>query len=305
MIEKNPFKNSSKLLFMLSLLWATVLLLIGGWWVYLMYNFESILATLSRERMARMILWEGGSFIILLLLISFTLLILFLKDQQKSKSLQIFFASLTHELKTPLASMRLQGEVISELLNQRESHKNEAQLHKLLGRLIEDTNKLETQMDKILQLSRMERGGELNLTSVKLIPFIKRLSKDWLPKHHVEILCENNDVTIHADEFALQLIVKNLMENTLNHTASMNVTIKITELHDTVVVHYNDGGEFHGDAKKLGSLFYKHNSSKGSGIGLYLSQQLMSKMHGKLTLNVLNNRLSFKLTLHLGERDHA
>lgn len=301
MIEKNPFKNSSKWLFTLSLLWAGVLLLIGGWWVYLMINFESILAPQSRERMTKMIAWEGGSFLVLLLLLSFSMLALFLKDQQKSKSLQAFFASLTHELKTPLASMRLQGEVISELISQ----KNDPQLQKLLGRLIEDTNKLENQMDKILQLSRIERGGELNLVSVKLIPFIKKLSDVWLPTHKVEILCDNNDVRIYADEFALKLIIKNLMENTVNHTENKNVVITITEKNQNVELHYVDGGNFSGDPQKLGTLFYKHNSSKGSGIGLYLSQKLLHKMHGSFNLNVDQKKLDFVLTFKHGDQDHA
>lgn len=289
---KNSIANSSRLLFALSLLWALVLLLLGAWWIYLMINFENILAHTDRLKFTKMITWEGGSFLILLLLLSTSLLILFLKDQKKNKSLQAFFASLTHELKTPLASIRLQGEVINEIL----ISKDDATLNKLSSRLIEDTVKLETQMDKILQLSRIERGGQLNLTSLKIIPFIKSIAQKMALNLELEIISSHQDTTVIADEFALELIIKNLFENTRIHTKSRKIIITISENNHLVNLSYQDEGEFTGDIKKLGSLFYKHNSSKGSGIGLYLTQKLLDRMNGSLTIENAKH-LTFNLTL--------
>ncbi|MEA9356418.1 HAMP domain-containing sensor histidine kinase [Bacteriovorax sp. PP10] len=301
MIKKNPFNNSSKMLFTLSLLWAGVLLLIGAWWVYVMINFESFLGHADRPRITKMLAWEGGSFLVLLMLLSFSLLILYLKDQGKTKSLQAFFASLTHELKTPLASIRLQGEVINEILES----KNDPTLDKLIGRLIDDTAKLETQMDKILQLSRIERGGELNLTSLSLVPFIKKLAKTWVPDHEVEIIANDTLGSIEVDEFALQLIMKNLLENTRIHTTSKKIQIKITEDKKVLKFSYFDHGEFKGELEKLGTIFYKHNSTKGSGIGLYLSQKLLEKMDGDLTVTPRAGGLQFDLTFKRSEEINA
>ena len=297
---KNPLTNSSRLLFSLSLLWALVLLLIGIWWGYLITNFEDILAHTDRFRITKMIMWEGGSFLVLLLLLSISLLILYLKDQRKTKSMHAFFASLTHELKTPLASIRLQGEVINEIL----TSKNDPTLNKLSSRLIEDTGKLETQMDKILQLSRIERGGSLNLTSLKLIPFIKNIIKKLGNGLNVEIDGTNQDVTIIADEFALELILKNLLENTRIHTQSSNVKINILESGASIFLTYQDEGNFLGDKNKLGTLFYKFNSSKGSGIGLYLTNKLLEKMQGELRVSGDRN-LIFKLKFQAGEDQRA
>lgn len=293
---KNPFDHSSRLLFLLSLVWAGVLLLLGGWWIYLIFNFENILVQIDRVRITKMIVWEGGSFIVLLLSLSISLLILYVKDQRKTKSLQAFFASLTHELKTPLASIRLQGEVINEIL----ASKNDSSLNKLSARLLEDTGKLESQMDKILQLSRIERGGELSLTSLKIIPFIKNLAKKWASGLSIEIEAEDLETTIIADEFALELMIKNLFENTRLHTKSQNVKIKISKTPETVVLTYQDQGEFTGDKNKLGTLFYKHNSGKGSGIGLYLTNKLLTKMHGKFEI-LGHKHLIFSLTFKRSE----
>ncbi|MFA6235781.1 MAG: HAMP domain-containing sensor histidine kinase [Bacteriovorax sp.] len=293
---KNPLDQSSRLLFSLSLVWAAVLLLLGGWWIYLLFNFENIIAHTDRVRVTKMIVWEGGTFLLLLLMLSISLFILYLKDQRKTKSLQAFFASLTHELKTPLASIRLQGEVINEIL----ASKNDATLNTLSARLIEDTGKLETQMDKILQLSRIERGGELNLTSLKIIPLIKSLSKKWAGGLSIEIDAADPETTVVADEFALELMIKNLFENTRTHTSSKNVFIKISKVSDNIVFTYQDQGEFSGDKNKLGTLFYKHNSGKGSGIGLYLTKRLLEKMHGKMEI-LGDKNLIFSLTFKSSE----
>lgn len=298
---KNPFSHSSKLLFTLSLLWAVVLLMIGAWWVYIMINFESFLGHTDRPRITKMLAWEGGSFLVLLMLLSVSLLVLYLKDQKKTNSLQAFFASLTHELKTPLASIRLQGEVINEILES----KNDPTLNKLIGRLIADTTKLETQMDKILQLSRIERGGELNLTSLSLLPFIKRLAKTWVPEHEVDIIAPDGNINIDADEFALELIMKNLLENTRIHTSSKKIQIVLSQKEGKVHLAYVDHGDFKGDLDKLGTLFYKHNSTKGSGIGLYLSQKLLDKMHGSLSITKANHGLKFDLIFKKSEETHA
>lgn len=296
----NPLDHSSKLLFYLSIVWALVLLSLGTWWIYLIFNFENILANTGQTNITKMIIWEGGSFLILLLLLSTSLLIIYLNDQRKTKALQEFFASLTHELKTPLASIRLQGEVINEILNV----KNDATLNKLSSRLIEDTGKLESQMDKILQLSRIERGGELNLTSVKIIPFIKSLGKNWDNYLTINIATDNTEGQIIADEFALELIIKNLFENTKIHSKSQLVTIRITESEDKVYLTYNDQGEFLGDKNKLGNLFYKFNSSKGSGIGLYLTNKLIKKMNGDFSISG-DKHLIFNLTFTKSMDLHA
>lgn len=299
-ITKQFSQYSSQLIFALALLWSLVILVLGAWWVYIMINFEYFLSVTDKSKISKMLTWEGGSFLVLLILLSLSLMYLFVIDQKKSKSLQAFFASLTHELKTPLASIRLQGEVIHEILEQ----KNDPKLDKLIGRLISDTTKLETQMDKILQLSRIERGGQLNLSSVSLIGVMNKMSKLVLTDQALMIHLKNEKLRILADEFALELILKNLFENTKNHSKSKKIDITIKENDKYVEVIYQDHGEFNGDLKKLGSLFYKHNSSKGSGIGLYLSKKLMNLMNGEMLITN-HQGLNFHLTFEKSEESHA
>lgn len=295
-------KSTSRLLLSLSLLWALLLLMLGVWWVYLIVHFEEILSKVDPPRVTKMLAWEGGTFIFLLILISGTLVGLYLKDQKRTKALHLFFSSVTHELKTPLASIKLQGEVLTEMLDQ----KNDPALIKLLRRLVHDTSKLEAQMDNLLQLSRLERGGNLNLTSVKLLPFVKNIAKKFSEYEgfKVEIDSKANDIAVLVDEFALELIIKNLFENTKRHSKSTNVFINVTTMKNEVHFAYSDGGTFSGDKEKLATLFYKHDSIKGSGIGLYLIRKLLEKMEGGISFET-NPNLVFNLRFKKSEEAHA
>lgn len=278
-------KKSSSILFFLNGLIAIVISILGVWWLYLIFGLSNRLQLLEGNigegpDFARLIKWEGSAFIILLLIITISHMILFLKDQKKNKAIHAFFAGLTHELKTPLASIRLQAEVIKDESERLESER----LDRLTDRLIDDTSRLEIQMDKILQLSRLERGGNLNIKPVETYSFIQRIIKASAPKIPIEITGLEENIEVLADEFALELVFKNLFENTKNHTSSQKIQINAYTKDGLLNVQYKDDGEFAGDIKKLGNLFYKHNSSKGSGIGLYLSKRLLKKMNGSLAI---------------------
>ncbi len=269
-----------KILFTLSLIWSFLILAIGTWWSYLLLNSE------EGSRFARMIKWEGATFILLLILVSGSLFILFVKNLKETKSLQAFFSSMTHELKTPLASIRLQADAL-------DSQTQENGMKLLARRIIEDTQNLEVKMDKILALSRVERDGILSKEPMDLVSFIKNTSKEY--DHHFTININSSErIYIDADAFAQRLIFKNLLDNTKKHSKTKTVNISIKKNLNTIDLNYNDGGNFHGDRKKIGSLFYKFSSNKGTGIGLYLCKKLMKKMGGNFYISFSPN-LNFNL----------
>lgn len=299
----------TKLFFILSALWASTILALGAWWLYLIVSYGEKIELLAKHaqvetdgvNIIRMVKWEGFTFLILLLLLSATLLTLYLKDQRKNKAMTAFFAGLTHELKTPLASIRLQSDVLSELIDDLiEDQSKKKLISQHTFRLAEDTQKLENQMDKILQLSRIERGGDLDCVPVNLVELIKHTSKKWAPNlninfGHGDSIKRNPQVW--ADEFALELILRNLFENTIQHTTNRDVQITLDKQENKILLKYEDSGEFEGKVEKLGELFYKYQSAKGSGIGLYLVSKLMNKMNGRFQVTK-NGHLLFLLTFN-------
>ncbi|MEH0861078.1 MULTISPECIES: sensor histidine kinase [Halobacteriovorax] len=295
-------KKSSSPFFIVSAITSGLIFLFGVWWLYLIFKLSDRLSSLNVTEdlnIGSLIKWEGTTFLVLILVLVVSHTLLFIRDQRKNRSITAFFAGLTHELKTPLASIKLQSEVIKDEVDGIENQR----LEKLTNRLIEDTIRLENQMDKILQLSRLERGGNLNFVDVDITHFIANIVKsDYSSKLNVELEDGAEEVSVSADEFALSIIFKNLLENTISHTNSKDVSITITTLEDKAIITYQDKGTFNGEINKLGNLFYKHESTKGSGIGLYLSRKLISRMHGSLDITK-ENGLIFKISLPLSKAE--
>ena len=285
----------------LTLFWVIFLLLLGSWWLYLVFKLHADLSALhlealsTQERFLNMMRWEGTFFFVVLILLGISLLVMYLRDMRKTQALGAFFSSLSHELKTPLASMRLQAEVIKDLIED-ETHSHE-QLSNLTGRLIEDTHKLEGELDKTLQLSRIENDAPLSLVPLSLERYLKRHQAKLKDTHHIELVFQDNATEVMADELALNMIFRNLFENTKRHQPDAK-RIRITTYQQNGLIHilYDDFGiPFKGDVKLLGSLFYKFNSTKGSGLGLFLIKNLMRKMQGQFEI-INENHLVFHLS---------
>lgn len=296
--------------YFLTLLWVVMLLGLGSWWLYLVFKLHTTLSNLnipelgSQNNFLNMMKWEGSFFFIFLVLLGGSLIVLYIRDMKKSKAMQAFFSSLSHELKTPLASMRLQAEVIKDLIED-ETHSHD-QLSNLTKRLIEDTHKLESELEKSLQLSRIEQDAPLTLVPLSLERFLKRQEQKLQSPFKVELNIEPDAQEVLADELALNMIFRNLFENTIRHRKdATKVKISAKRSGPCVEILYDDlGTKFSGDSSHLGQLFYKYQSTKGSGIGLYLIKNLMKKMHGNFQITN-DERLQFHLTFKAptGESD--
>ncbi len=284
----------------LTILWMVTIMCLGIWWLFLLVKLSHLLEQSHLSvgvNFVSLVKWEGLTFLVMLILISSTLFYLYFQELKQTNSLKAFFASLTHELKTPLASMRLQAEVMHDLI---ENNNNLDSIHDYAHRLIDDGKRLELEMDKILHLSRVERGGRLNLVEIDLARYTKMLVQKHEPETKVEWQQFDTPHTILADEFALSLILRNLLDNSRKHAEQLQMSFKLKQDDKTISLQYSDGGKFTGDIQQLGTLFYKHNSPKGSGIGLYLIKQLMGQMQGQFTV-LQSSPLTFELKFQKGE----
>lgn len=225
-------------------------------------------------RMQRMIQWESITYMGLLLVGTAVMFWLYWRDQLRARSIHAFFASLTHELRTPLASIRLQAESIAEDPTQKE----------VLGRLLEDTSRLESQVETTLELARVEGGGVLYPQALQikrwLTHFVSTRS-DAVSKGQINLSLD--DVAVEADPGALQIIFRNLIENAYRHSKQDQLQIQVSSLvkGEQVEICFRDNGKGTlARPQELGELFRKGASSQGAGVGLYLIRMLMKRMGG-------------------------
>lgn len=282
--------------------WLAVVCLLGAWWARLVLTQASRIAELEKaagvplhltqdqiDRTHRMLYWESGTYVLLLLASSVLVFWLYWRDALRVRGVQAFFASMTHELRTPLTSIRLQAESIAENLA------NDPAQKPLIERLLEDTMRLESQVERTLELARVEGGGPVFPESLELKPWMERLVANWKEAYgeRVRIDAQLADLTAMADPTALQVVMKNLLENSLRHAAtgreervavSIRVALPGSGPRDGAEITFSDsGGSFRGDARKLGRIFEKGPGSQGAGVGLYLIRVLVEQMGGHVT----------------------
>lgn len=231
----------------------------------------------SRTRL--MLVGESSSFLALLLALSLLLAWLYWREHLRARSMQAFFASVTHELRTPLTSMRLQAEAIAD----------GEQRAELALRLLEDSHRLESQIDKTLELARIEGGGPLSEQAIPLQSWVPRTLESVAQAHgdRVQLRAQiDADVPpILADAGALQLILRNLVENSVRHGRVNPVQVQVgaSVQGQRAVLAYQDNGQgLAPGSGRLGRLFGRGPQSSGAGVGLYLVRRLMQRMHGRV-----------------------
>jgi signal transduction histidine kinase len=287
--------------------WLTVILVLGGWWATMLLQQSRDIARLREEigvpraeamagveRTERMLLWEGGTFLVLLVTLSGMLFWYYRRDMRRARGTQAFFAALTHELRTPLTSVRLQTEAIAAGEPTQE----------LIDRLLVDTHRLESQIDKTLELARIEGGGQLADQAIRLDQWLDRALRAIVATAGDDVLLdvsvEPDLPPVHGDTAALQLILRNLVENALRHgdRQPMRMDVQAKRGRHGIEVRVRDhGAGYDGDPSRLGHLFRRGDASRGTGVGLYLVRVLMERMRGSVEFANADGG-GFAVTLH-------
>ena len=286
-----PRQGTRHLIF-LQIAWILLLCLLGAWWVSLMLGQAGRIAELEQQvgvtqfeaqrqwlRTQRMLYWEGGTFFAALVISLLLLSGLHWRDNRRARSLQAFFASVTHELRTPLTSIRLEAEGLAKLLPEGQSGRP------LVDRLLEDTTRLESQVERALELARLEGGGKVMIRPVGLSPMVNQFLRTWRPPPgtKVELQNEVKDAAILADPACCQTILRNLLDNSVRHGRRDPLTITLSSTAEKGAVRLiirDNGISSEGFPRELGGLFERGSTSTGAGVGLYLARQLMRAMGG-------------------------
>jgi signal transduction histidine kinase len=258
--------------------WLITTLSLAGWWlIYGLQQIDRISAlndSSAQEivRRHRMLVSEGAFLFALLLVGGIALLYLLRIEMRRSRATREFFAAFTHDLKTSLASLRLQAESLEEDLK-------DSPQARISRRLVKDTVRLELQLDNSLFIADTEMG-HLHFEDVDVNQVLSGLRHYW-PELDVRL---HRDCWVRGDVRAIESVFKNLLQNAVVHGKASKVEVRcepIDGAHVAIDLHDNGIG-FSGDFKRLGQMFVRQTSTSGSGIGLYLARQLTMRMDGDL-----------------------
>lgn len=206
---------------------------------------------------------------------------------------QNFINGFTHELKTPITSLRLFLDTFSRHKLDEESQK------KYLRYMIRDTERLSVNVNQILNLARLEdKKYEPSWESGDIHKFLEQWlesSDHWEEGADVilnpldEASREAAPLLVKYDVNLLPLVFMNLVNNALTYNRSERPRVEITvkDKGKQVQISFKDNGIGipKAYAKKVFLKFFQvGKSGKGSGIGLYLVQTVMKFHKGSISL---------------------
>lgn len=257
------------------LVWIAFTTSFAVWWYTLSSQHIRLLSELDPgraehwRRQSRMILWEGSAWIVLLALGGGALIVLVQNERLRVKRIREFFASFSHEIKTSLASLRLQAETLKD---------DSKETSPVLDRLIGDTVRLQVQLENSLFFASQD-NLKLYVEPVHLSRIVERMREQW-PNLEINL---RGDAILRGDDRALRTIFSNLFQNSFIHGQASKIFCEVERAGDLLKLTVADNGAgFKGVHENLGRAFHRPTSQSGSGLGLYISKLLMKRMGGSL-----------------------
>jgi signal transduction histidine kinase len=277
------------------------------WWGFhlIQLSKESNLDDKIVYRKILMIVGEGSVFLIILVFGLFKIRSTIRKELTFSQRQSNFLLSVTHELKTPIASTKLYLQTLIKRELTPEKRED------LLTKALEENERLELLIDNILNASRLDNKALSPVTAeIEFKSTVKQIIERF-NKRFQEIIIQidiENEPVLKADKFMIETILTNLIENAIKY-AGKNAGIKVfcRTSGNTLTFGVSDlGPGIPAEEKEtIFNKFYRSGNeetrqTKGSGLGLYIVSEFVHLHQGTIVCKNNSPKGSiFEVTLPL------
>ena len=203
-----------------------------------------------------------------------------------------FVATLTHDLKVPIIA---ESNILEFLLDEKFGPINNKQKEAIKNMQVSNQELIELVQVLLETYKIKENGVVLYLEEFEINPFIKEIVNEMnsiAEKSNMKIkFKEYENITITADKMQLKRVIKNLIQNAIVHSdTDKNIDIKVVKTATDVNISVIDHGKgiSEDDLKMVFKKYYstaKKFRKIGTGLGLYLAQQITKSHGGEITVN--------------------
>lgn len=246
--------------------------------------------------------------VLILVLVIYVYSVLLLLKQKKYTELQTdFINNMTHEFKTPISSIL----IASNYASTQNEVKNNPKLSKYTQIIIEQSNKLNQHIEKILHIAKSDSSSmSLEKTNFNLLETISTARETLLLKYNKEIKIDINadksEYIVLADEFHISNVIYNIIDNAVKYNDNEpEIVIAISEIGKQINLEFIDNG-IGIEPSELNTIFdkfyristTKRNEVGGFGLGLFYVKRICSLHNWKISIS--NNKkagITVKITI--------
>ena len=239
------------------------------------------------DRQTWMILGEGFVFLALLVMGAIQLWKTFAKEISLARQQHNFMLSITHELKSPLASIKLSLQTFMKRVQMEDKYK------KLINNSLEDVDRLDDLVNNILFAARIDNDS-FSLFHEKAV--ISDLVKGAIGKLQLQYPNVNfqvrldEQIILDVDATAISSAINNLIENAVKYSpesATVEIALKLEEGFVVFEVKDQGIGIPHDEKDNIFKKFYRvgneeTRSFKGTGLGLYIVKRVADRHDGRV-----------------------
>ncbi|ADO76476.1 sensor histidine kinase [Halanaerobium praevalens] len=202
-----------------------------------------------------------------------------------------FVANVSHELKSPLTSIKGSAEILLDGIIE-----NEAQQKEYLKMILKESNSLAHLIDETLTLAEIDSGGvELNKEKIKVKTLFQDLEIffDNIKKEEQSLEFEfEADLELYANREKIRQVLINLLTNSVKYSAKKGkIKLKALQMAEKIKISVSDNGIGipKAEQKNIWERFYKIDKARtpgerSSGLGLAIVKQIIQEHQGKLAL---------------------
>lgn len=239
-----------------------------------------------------------------------TLLFVNITEQHNAmKMRQEFFSNVSHELKTPMTSIRGYSELLETgVINDKDASK------KALDKIHDEVNNMSTLINDILMISRLEnKDVDVIKHPVHLTPLVDEIIDTMqveIDKKHLQVDKELEDITYTSNHQHMHQLLSNLITNAIKYNVGGGkIIIKSYQFGRNIIIEVSDTGRGISkiDQGRVFERFFRCDQGRdketgGTGLGLAIVKHIVQYYQGNITLtSKLHEGTTFKVTLPMEE----
>ncbi len=200
---------------------------------------------------------------------------------------QRFVADAAHQLKTPLAALRLQADLAMKSANSPETEAN-------LRNIVAGTTRATRLINQLLLMASAENQDHLQLVPLQIAKVAREVTEQWVPRalaQGIDLGFEANDETamIRGQQLLLIEVLNNLIDNALRYAPNCgDVTVAVRASSTEVQLDVRDHGPgiAQDQRERVFDRFYRAlgTQTEGSGLGLAIVKEIMQKHRARIDI---------------------